>query len=311
VDEGILQAYYDGELSSEMMQRVGLHLAACAQCAEEARAIEAETAAFAEAFAPEMALSVPTERLRLRLDAAIAELQPPQQERAALAGPKDSSRLRSWLSGLMAPFSFVPQQQAIGFASLIAVAAFGLIFAYLILRPGPATLDVASGVKTTELRSFEAEKNTGDGAGQTQAPSIVKASNSSATRGGAGFERRRTSGAGRNRPAGGTVIEPHKAATELTAALRLLPGEKSYLKAIASLDTAIKASGDNGLRPTLRAEYERNLQVVDEAIAQTRVVARHNPNDKDAAEFLFSAYQSKVELMNTVAEQAQLSTDYR
>jgi len=95
------------------------------------------------------------------------------------------------------------------------------------------------------------------------------------------------------------------------ATVHLLPGEKSYLKAIASLDTAIKASGDNGLRPTLRAEYERNLQVVDEAIAQTRVVAQSNPNDKDAADFLFSAYQSKVDLMNTVAEQAQLSTVYR
>jgi hypothetical protein len=50
---------------------------------------------------------------------------------------------------------------------------------------------------------------------------------------------------------------------------------------------------------------------VDEAIAQTRAVAQRNPNDKDAAEFLLSAYQSKVELMNTVAEQAQLSQIYR
>ena len=57
----------------------------------------------------------------------------------------------------------------------------------------------------------------------------------------------------------------------------LLPGERNYLKAIASLDTAIKSGGDNAMRPTLRAEYERNLQVVDEAIAQTRAVAQRNP----------------------------------
>jgi hypothetical protein len=50
---------------------------------------------------------------------------------------------------------------------------------------------------------------------------------------------------------------------------------------------------------------------VDEAIAQTRVVAQRNPNDKDAADFLLYAYQSKVDLMNTVAEQAQRSTMYR
>jgi hypothetical protein len=100
-------------------------------------------------------------------------------------------------------------------------------------------------------------------------------------------------------------------ATESAALAGLLPGERNYLKAIASLDTAIKSGGDNAMRPTLRAEYERNLQVVDEAIAQTRAVAQRNPNDKDAAEFLLSAYQSKVELMNTVAEQAQLSSTYR
>lgn len=97
----------------------------------------------------------------------------------------------------------------------------------------------------------------------------------------------------------------------VTASVQLLPGEKNYLKTIASLDTAIKAGGDNAMRPTLRVEYERNLRVVDEAIAQTRAVAQRNPNDKDAAEFLLYAYQSKVELMNTVAEQAQLSQVYR
>ena len=130
VEEGILQAYFDGELSSEMMQRVATHIAACAECGEAARAVEAESAMFAEAFAPEMALSVPTERLRSRIDAAIADLQPQSSNKMA-AEPQGSSRLRSWLSGLMAPLSFVPRQQAMGFASLIAVAALGLVFAYL------------------------------------------------------------------------------------------------------------------------------------------------------------------------------------
>ena len=34
----------------------------------------------------------------------------------------------------------------------------------------------------------------------------------------------------------------------------------------------------------------------------TRNAAKKNPSDPDAAEFMFSAYQNKVNLLNTVAE---------
>jgi len=56
------------------------------------------------------------------------------------------------------------------------------------------------------------------------------------------------------------------------------------------------------MRPSLQAEYERNLALVDRAIATTRSAAKRNPNDPDAADFMFSAYQSKVDLLNTIAD---------
>ena len=34
VDEGMLQAYFDGELSSEMMERVATHIASCRSAAQ-------------------------------------------------------------------------------------------------------------------------------------------------------------------------------------------------------------------------------------------------------------------------------------
>jgi hypothetical protein len=306
----MLQAYVDGELSSEMMERVATHIAACPVCTEAAHEIENESQLLAEAFAPELALSVPTGRLHLRLDAAIAELEAQKQSRSGFE--HQASRLRSWLAGLASPFSFMPQH-AVGFASLIALVAFGAIFAFIILRPQPSALNVAQGAKTIGLPSFEPgqenkatnEDRSTQGEGndtvarvQADGARIIKAGS------------RRTTG----KVTPSVVkqgVEPPAAATPETASVQLLPGEKNYLKAIASLDTAIKAGGDNAMRPTLRVEYERNLRVVDEAIAQTRAVAQRNPNDKDAAEFLLSAYQSKVELMNTVAEQAQLSQIYR
>ena len=87
-----------------------------------------------------------------------------------------------------------------------------------------------------------------------------------------------------------------------------LTGEKEYQTAIASLEKTIKLGGDASLRPSVRVEYERNLAVIDSAIEQTRQVAARNPKDKDAVSFLLSAYQSKVELLSKVADQAQVAT---
>jgi hypothetical protein len=83
--------------------------------------------------------------------------------------------------------------------------------------------------------------------------------------------------------------------------VKLFPGERSYLQTIAKLDSTIK-SNPKAMRPSLRAEYERNLAVVDRAIAATRTAAKSNPNDPDAADFMFAAYQSKVDLLNTIAD---------
>jgi hypothetical protein len=67
------------------------------------------------------------------------------------------------------------------------------------------------------------------------------------------------------------------------------------------LDSAIK-SDKKGMRPGLQVEYERNLAVVDRAIAATRSAAKSNPTDPDAADLMFAAYQSKVDLLNTIAD---------
>ena len=83
--------------------------------------------------------------------------------------------------------------------------------------------------------------------------------------------------------------------------VKLLPGERTYLQTIAKLDSTIK-SNKKSMRPALQVEYERNLAVVDRAIAATRSAAKSNPNDPDAADFMFAAYQSKVDLLNTIAD---------
>src|SRR6185295_8108915 len=71
LDEGKLQSYFDGELPIEMMENVTSHLASCVTCAAAARELEEESAFVMSALAAEFESSVPTERLRERINEAV------------------------------------------------------------------------------------------------------------------------------------------------------------------------------------------------------------------------------------------------
>ena len=76
--------------------------------------------------------------------------------------------------------------------------------------------------------------------------------------------------------------------------------ESQYQKAFPKLNEAIKAQAP--LPPSLRVEYEYNLALIDNAIITTRQIARKNPKDPLATQFMLAAYQSKIDLMNQLAQ---------
>jgi len=100
---------------------------------------------------------------------------------------------------------------------------------------------------------------------------------------------------------------PLHSTREAESIARLLAGKQGYIKTIAALDATIK-SNSRPMRPGLQVEYQHNLAVVDDAIAATRAAAQKNPKDPDAAQFLISAYQSKVDLMTQVADARLFNT---
>ena len=102
-------------------------------------------------------------------------------------------------------------------------------------------------------------------------------------------------------------LVPRHQTREAESKAKLLPGEQGYIKTIAALDATIK-SNSRPMRPGLQVEYQHNLAVVDDAIAATRAAAQKNPKDPDAAQFLISAYQSKVDLMTQVADARLFNT---
>ena len=121
LDEATLQSYFDGELSGAAMENATLHLASCATCAAAARELEEEINLLLTALAPEFEASVPTERLRERIDAAVLDA------RIDTA----SSRSHNGFGAFVASLLSFGTQRTFGYASLAMVVAFDAIFVLL------------------------------------------------------------------------------------------------------------------------------------------------------------------------------------
>ena len=283
LDEATLQAYFDGELSGEIMESATLYLASCSTCAAAAREIEEEINLMMTALAPEFDASVPTERLRQRLDAAVLD------QRVSAAASPARAGLGAFISSLL---SFGSGAK-LGYASLAVVLAFAAIFGYVKLKtatPPPASIAQTPPAKNSEEQVAVVPPK----ADPVQVPGPVEVNNTDKQ---TGITDKRT--AIKRNPV--ARVEPVKSEAPTSEPVKLLPGERAYLQTIARLDSTINAN-KKAMRPSLQVEYERNLAVVDRAIAATRSAAKSNPNDSDAADFMFAAYQSKVDLLNTIAD---------
>lgn len=293
LQEEVLQSYLDGELGAESMEHVTAHLAACLECSDAARQLEQENRFLASALASEFAAVVPSERLRQRIDAAIAE----DRLEAAIT-PSSSATLRNWFSSLSDLFAFKPQR-ALAYASVVLVVGFALVMAMMKLQSSP----VSTG-DTPVAQNAPAPNNSG-----STSVAVNGSNNSDVTvRENHPIVPATVFANVGNRPlrraqrSSRSVAPTASGQNEMAANhVKLLPGERSYLQTIAQLDTTIK-SDKTRLAPAVQAEFQRNLAVVDRTLAVARTAAKTNPNDPDAAEFMFSAYQSKVDLLNTVAE---------
>jgi len=285
LDEATLQSYFDGELSGEMLEHATLHLSSCSTCAAAARKMEEEINLLMTALAPEFEDSVPTERLRQRIDAAVLD------HRIGVASTHERAGFGALISGLL---SFGTQRM-LGYASLVTVLAVAAIFGLVKYRTAKPPQSPIAKNTTTQVKS---------GNEVAAVPTPVST----------GIESPRVGpvSSGRKEPANRPVRASFKSnvalaksdvapAAPVETTVKLLPGERAYLKTIAKLDSTIKANKER-MRPSLQVEYERNLAVVDRAIAATRSAAKKNPNDPDTADFMFAAYQSKVDLLNTIAD---------
>ncbi|HEX7998586.1 MAG TPA: zf-HC2 domain-containing protein [Pyrinomonadaceae bacterium] len=293
LEEGIIQAYVDGELSQEAAEKVAAHANGCATCAALIAEAGNELVLLATALEPEFSLPVPSERLRERLDASIAE----SRLQASVPGRTQKWSLTGWLGSLTSSLHFAPRY-AMGFASLLAVVAFAAIFALVVSRSNESQQMVSERQEMNLTARIQAAPKITppEMATPPARVDVAKVSHQQAN----SIKPRRV-----NRSAG-TPDVVNNVADPAVVESKPLPGEVNYLKTIASLTSIIETNGENALRPSLRSDYERNLALVNQAIDATRRTARRNPKNQDAAEFLYSSYQSKIDLLSAVAEQGQM-----
>lgn len=95
------------------------------------------------------------------------------------------------------------------------------------------------------------------------------------------------------------ATDPDAAVASVQAELQL--ATEHYEKAIQQLEQ-IARSENGALDPQVAAVFQRNLQVIDQAIGESRAALQTQPASADVQESLFDAMRSKVALLQQTVE---------
>lgn len=290
---GAIQAFLDGETTPELSFKITEHSAKCDNCARLIAEAEEENAQVFAMLDREMNSLVPTQRLWSNITVALAE----EKSKASFW-----DKARGYVLALFA-------NPSLGVAASVLVVA-GLFAAVWSLKspvtnaPGADLVSsnavqpqVASGRPAQEINT------TGDGiepvspftgdrlsVGETKfSPVDIKKLASNA---------RHTAADPSVKPVHAVVREP--------AAEQYLPGEESYIKTISDLKQSVDGRKDLILDPSSRMAYERDIAVVNDSIKRMKEVVRKNPKNQAAKQVLYSSYQNKIDLLNSVVEREEL-----
>jgi ribosomal protein S15P/S13E len=285
IEIGTIQAFLDGETTPELSFEITTHAAACDKCALMIAEAEEESAQVFAVLDRELNTLVPTQRLWSSITVALAEEKKQQsfwQKARVLV-----------LSSFASP-SFATAASIVVVVGLLAavwsvntpdnstggpeMAASG--------NPQPAP---ATAVNEVNIAAHGAEEVTMPPAGRAVE---VKETNYSADRIG--------------KLAVKAVHRAEPVAARAEPAVVYLPGEESYIRTIASLKEDVDARKDLILDPRTRISFERDLAVVNDSIKRMKEVVRKNPRDQAAKQVLYSSYQNKIDLLNSVVEREEL-----
>jgi len=284
LDIGTIQAFLDGELTPERVATVSGHIASCDSCSAMLGEAEEESAFVFPVLERELNVLVPTQRLWARINDSIAvEKQNTPFWKKVWAGIAVA---------IKNPSITVAATVLIVFGVFTAIYNFrsdnsavnGPSIATNRPQPAPVTSATTSPqnqqddppATVARVRSQDVEK-----------PAVIQAD----------YRVRPKTGDGINRnPRGPDAVNQDG----------YLPGEESYVKTIATLSDSVNNQKDSVLKPSQQVAYERDLAVVDDSIKRMRKVVRSNPKNDSAKQVLYTSYQNKIDLLNSVAQREEL-----
>ena len=97
------------------------------------------------------------------------------------------------------------------------------------------------------------------------------------------------------------LIQNDKSIPEQLASNQFAEVDRHYQLAIEALNQAISEQNVD-LSPELAAVFEKNLEIIDEAIRSSRMVMNEHPEDQEANEYLLICYRKKLELLGEMKD---------
>lgn len=285
-DEGIIQAFLDGELASDLLENVARHISLCDGCALLMTEAEEESAVAFSALEQEFNTLVPTVRLWTKINDSIGK-----------------ERKSVWQT----VFAFFKHPTVGALASLLVV--FGLFVAVLNWQKGesvnyiaeivPDKKEVIAPIFKPELPISQISSN-----GVLESPKIATAKqdkkDNSIVK--AVFAKKENSPKINNQP---NVLNLTKDKGQMTTD-NFLIGEESYIKTIATLEKMVNSRKDEVLKPSSRFAFEKDLAVVNDAITRMKAEVKKNPKNEAAKNVLRASYQNKIDLLSSVTEKTEL-----
>ena len=281
LDIGTIQAFLDGELTPEISMSVSGHIAKCEACSMMLGEAEEESAFVFPVLEREMNTLVPTQRLWSRINESIAV------ER------ENTPFWKKVLTGIAV--SLRNPSIAIAASVVIVVGVFAAVYSIrsdeaVISTPNTARVQPKQTDPIPALSvSTEPPQTETSGPARTryvandQKPTVVKAD---------------------------YVVREKQPLTAkgpyMVNADGYLPGEESYVRTISNLSQTVAGQKNSVMRPSQQVAYERDLAVVDDSIKRMRSEVRKNPKNESAKQVLYTSYQNKIDLLNSVAQKEEL-----
>ena len=275
-DIGIIQAFLDGELAHGEMSRVSTHVAQCDTCAIMLAEAEDESAIVFPALEREFNTLVPTQRLWNKINDSIKI---------------ERDNLPFWHKAWAFLTLAVVNPSLVAAASILIVAT---IVATFWLNRTPIADSVAVSVNPTKSAVIPI----------VATPSVVDTTDEIKSQTPVKLEQTAFRADNRRIIATPAVYKTSSPATANSEGY--MPGEESYVKTISSLTKTVEGQKDGIMHPSERIAYERDMAVVNDAIGKMRTEVKRNPKNESAKQVLYSSYQNKIDLLNSVSQKEEL-----